>query len=156
MRIVVTLPSSPVHHQVAEFVAVLRMRSVDVSAAAARSEAFVRRMWSGTVCDQHHPETHPLRTLGLITCLGRWLFRALCFSLAPDPPCSPDIPDRLEVNIETTGCGEASGETGLQFLQALKNRVSRNHRCRIILEKHQLSQISYNFTFFSLVSGAVA
>jgi len=85
--------------QVAEFMAVLRMRSVDVSAAAARSEAFVRRMWSGTVCDKHHTDTHKLRTLGLITSLGRWLFRALCFSLAPDPPCPPDIPDRLEVNL---------------------------------------------------------
>lgn len=53
----------------------------------------------------HHAHVHvipdhlaPLRKLSVISGLCKWYFAAVSFSLSPEPPCNPYIPDRLEVS----------------------------------------------------------
>jgi hypothetical protein len=81
--------------QVAEFMALLRMRTGDVGSALVRSENLARRMWSGNVCSVHTP-FHSLRKLSVITGISRWYFNSLAFSLTKEVKTKSNVPDTLE------------------------------------------------------------
>jgi len=81
--------------QVAEFMAVLRMRTVDVTSAQARTEALARRMWNGKACGPRSGNLQALRRLRVIGGLCGWYFRSLSFSLAEDAQVPPEVPETL-------------------------------------------------------------
>ena len=78
---------------VIEFIALLRMREVDVGSAVDRAELLARRLWKSRILSLDK-SLAPLRKLKVIIGLSRWLFNALAYSLAPEPVDRTE-PDRL-------------------------------------------------------------
>ena len=73
--------------QVGEFVAILRMRQVDVGWALDRAEALARRMWHSKVL-QFNWSLMGLRKIGVIMGLAKWYFESLAHTLVPEPKVS--------------------------------------------------------------------
>ena len=78
---------------VIEFMALLRMREIDVGSAVDRAELLARRLWTSRILSLDK-SLAPLRKLKVIIGLSRWLFNALAYSLAPEPVDRTE-PDRL-------------------------------------------------------------